>query len=363
MKFKKGFLMIMAIMFVVLLAGCTFVARATVVYESPSEIEQLRIDMIQRVDPSVVAVVTETGHGSGIIYKKELIETEGSEQNRYLYSILTNHHVVENGGEMKIHFGPETEDIPVKDYQSYQLYDIAVVRIETTKTLRAHNIPSINDNVITEIVKGQDVIAIGTPRSLEYFNYVTNGVVSLVSYPYRGIVGLGLMHNAELNPGNSGGPLFNLRGDVIGINVAKIPDVQTEDGVIAAEGLNYSLSINKIAPVIRNFKEANYIPVVRSPRIGVTIQEVSVFLEFNDPELLPVDPVGVVIIGFDLTRQAHEVLELYDLIIKMNGHDVEKIADMASQLEGAEFGDTHELTVLRKVNDSFIEFTVTITLS
>lgn len=367
MKRKKILLPILMLFLTVTLLGCTLQTRADVSYQSPSAYEQLRIDTIAEIEPSVVAVITETGHGSGIIYKSELVTSEDPEaiieEGLTRYYILTNFHVIEDGGEMKVHFGAGYEDIYVSDYQGYKDYDIAVVRIQTTRALRVHKVGPIDDNTLTEIIKGQDVIAIGTPQALDKFNYVTTGTVSLTTYAYNNLAGLGLMHDAELNPGNSGGPLFNLNGDLIGINVAKVADIATKDGNIAAEGLNYSLNINKIAPTIRNFNEINYTKVVRSPRLGITIQEITNFLENNDPSLLPDNPVGVVIIGFDKTRNAHKDLEEFDLIIKMNGLAISKIADLAAQLENAEFGDVHQLTVLRKVGTDFQEFTVSITLS
>ncbi|MFA5470557.1 MAG: S1C family serine protease [Acholeplasmataceae bacterium] len=367
MKTKKIILSIMTILLTLTLIGCTIQTRATVTYESPSTHEQLRIDMIAEVEPSVVAVITESGHGSGIIYKSELVVSEDPseviEEGLTRYYVMTNNHVVEDGGEMKIHFGNGQDDIPVVDYQTYPLYDIAVVRIETTKALRVHPVAAIDDNTITEIVKGQEVIAIGSPQDISKFNYVTVGVVSMVTYNYEGVNGLAIMHDAELNPGNSGGPLFNLNGDLIGINVAKITNVQTSDGLIPADGLNYALNINKIAPIVRGFKEANYQEIVRMPRLGVTIQEVAIFLEENSASLLPPNPVGVVVVDFDLTRNAHLVLEKYDLIIKINNQSVTTISDLAAELEGAEFGDIHKLTVLRNVDGEFVEVVVDIELS
>ena len=360
MKTRKLILSILTILLSLTLIGCTIETKAIESYVSPSTEEQLRIDMIAEVSPSVVAVVTETGHGSGIIYKSEPVQ-DASNVTRYF--IMTNNHVVEDGGEMKVHFGPGQDDIAVKDYQTYPLFDVAVVRIETDRALRVHKIASIDENVFMEIIKGQEVVAIGTPRDLAFFNYVTTGVISIPTFAYEGINGLALMHDADLNPGNSGGPLFNLNGEVIGLNVAKITDVQTSDGMIAADGLNYALNINKLAPIIRGFLEDDYVDVVRSPKLGVTVQEVDVFLLENDPSLLPSNPVGVVVIGFDLTRNAHLVLEEYDLIIDMNGNPISSIANIAAELEGADFGDTHQVTVLRKVGSVFEEITVTIILS
>lgn len=356
---KRRLLTALLLMMTVLaLVGCTIQLRAQLPYQSPHTYEQLRIDMLATVEPTVVVVRTETGHGSGIIYHKETLEN-----NLKRYAIMTNYHVVEDGGEMSIYFGPGTDSIPVKDVAGYEPYDIAVVRIETTRELAVHNSPAINDSVRLEIVKGQDVYAIGTPQNIDKFNYVTSGVVSMTTYAYNGIPGLALMHNAELNPGNSGGPLFNLNGDLIGINVAKVSVVGGDSGTIAAEGLNYSLNINKIAPVVASFSDSDFEAVVRRPRLGITVQEVDVFLENNDPSLLPSNPVGVVVIDLDPTRDSYGKIQVYDLIIDMNGSPVTSIADIASQLQDAAFGDLHTLKVLRKVGDTFQEFTYTITLS
>ena len=359
---KRILTLLMMVLLVFTLVGC-FDLRAQLPYQSPHEYELLRINMIAEVEPSVVAIKTETGHGSGIIYKRELIDQETS---LYRYYIMTNHHVIEDAGEMRVHFGSSKDDIAIVDVASRSLYDIAVVRIETTKTLRVHRSAAIDDNVRVEIVKGQDVYAIGSPQDINKFNYVTSGIVSLPEFTYNGVSALSLMHNAELNPGNSGGPLFNLRGELIGINVAKVATIPTSDGSISAEGLNYSLNINKIAPIVRGFVEDDYETVERRPRLGVTVQEVEVFLDpeqGNDPSLLPENPVGVVVIGLDETRDAYGKIEIYDLIIRMNGVAITSIADIAAQLTDAEFGDVHEVTVLRKVNGQFVEVVVTITLS
>ncbi len=358
---KKFYLIVILLSMVLGLAGCSIRVNAEVPYTSASPYEQLRINMIATVEPSVVAIKTQTGHGSGIIFKSDMLDPQ---TNLRLYYVMTNYHVVEDGGEMRVYFGNGEDELPIRDYAGYQLYDIAVVRFESTRSFRVHDVPPISKGIPVDIVKGQDVYAIGTPHEIAKFNYVTQGIISLTSYKYNNVDQLAIMHNAELNPGNSGGPLFNLRGELVGINVAKVPSVSSKTGSIAAEGLNYSLNINTLAPIIRDFTEADYIKIARVPRLGVTVQEVSVFLEERqDDSLLPPNPVGVVVIGFDMTRNAYKVLEIYDLIIRMNGAPITSIPDLVAQLQGAQFGDQHSLTVLRKSNGTFIEVTVTIILS
>lgn len=369
---KKIVLLIMVLFSSFILVGCglrLIAEREVIPFVSRFEEEQLRIQMIADVEKSVVVVKTETGHGSGIIFKVENAPTE-TEPTRKRYSVLTNQHVVEDGGEMRIHFGDDSLDLAVVDYAEYKPYDIAVVRFTTTRILRVQDIIPLRVNpddankfYEIEILKGQDVYAIGTPKDIKLFNYVTKGIVSLNSYPYNGIQFLGVMHNAELNPGNSGGPLFNSNGDVIGINVAKVPSISTQDGVIAAEGLNYALSINKIANIIRTFNESSYTKVERKARLGISVKEVSVFLADNSPTLLPDNPIGVVVVELDPTRFAKDFLKVYDLITRVNLTQVTSIQDLSSVLGTGTFGDTFEITVMRKVNGEFVELTYTIALS
>ena len=315
----------------------------------------MRIDMIAEVMPSVVIVKTESGHGSGLIYR----------QVDDLYYVITNHHVVEDGGEMEVQFGDTRDPIPVVDVASNQIYDIAVVRFRSDVQLPVYYSKAIEEDVIIQIMSGQDVYAIGTPEDIKRFNYVTQGVISLSSYPYNGIENLGIMHDAELNPGNSGGPLFNLNGDFIGVNVAKIPSISTSDGVIAAEGLNYSLNVNELQRrFFSKLLETDFVKIERRARLGVTVQDASVYRENpeNDVSKIPAERDGVVVIGLDPTRDAINFLEEFDLIIKMNDADITSIADIGAQLVDAKFGDTHVVTVLRLVAGTFVELTYTITL-
>ncbi len=364
---RKILSVVVILLSIFLLSACNVELRAKVDYISPNAYEQLRIEMIAEAEKAVIAVKTDSGHGSGIIYK---VEEVSSDPVIYRYYAMTNYHVIEDAGEIKIHFGNTRDDITALDVAGNQNYDIAVVRFETNRVLDVHTVLAFqkneeNQNQYLEILKGQDVYAIGTPQDISRFNYVTQGIVSLPSITYNNIPGLAFMHDAELNPGNSGGPMFNLNGDLIGINVAKISNISTSEGVIAAEGLNYTLSINTLSTVVLGFEDDDFSTVIRKPRLGVTVVNSTDFLadEQYDPALIPSDTLGIVVVDFDYTRNAHLVLELYDLIIEMNGITVQTKDDIASQLADAEFGDEHTLKVLRKVDDSFVEFTVTIELS
>ncbi len=361
---RKLLLLVLTLFMVFALVGCLDL-RAETPYESPDTYEQTRINMLQSVIPTVVVVETDSGFGSGVIFQKDATDVEGE----FLYYVLTNYHVIDSvatdGDELRIYYGSEETVIPAQDYQASSLYDIAVVRFVSDLNFAVKDIKPISENTTTEIIVGQDVYAIGTPNDLMNYNYVTQGVVSKASQSYNGIDNLAIMHDAELNPGNSGGPLFNLNGDVIAINVAKDTWITTESGDIAAEGLNYSLNINTIAPIIRNYAEEDYINVERRPKFGVTVVELTDYLEQypENADQFDTDAAGVVVVGFDYTRQAVEVLQELDLIVAINGTSVTTIAEISGFIQNADFGDILSVTIVRKEGTSFVTHTYDIELS
>ena len=337
------------------LIGCID-SRSSLNYSSLSEYEEQRINMLAEVSKSVVAIKTDQAHGSGLIYQRE-----GS-----IYYVITNHHVIEDGGEMSIYFGESREEIDVIDFVSSSQLDIAVLRFYSDDEHSVYYSKAINDELIINLVRGQDVYAIGTPENLSRFNYITQGVISMETFDYNGISNLALMHDAELNPGNSGGPLFNLSGELIGINVAKIPTISTNDGEIPAEGLNYALNISEIyIRFLKFLSDEDFIDVERKPKLGVSVQNLDYFVENNNDSDLtfPDNTTGVIVLGFDENRDAVNHLEIYDIIIEMNGIKIETIEDLSDVLLDGQFGDTYEVVVLRKNGDVFSEYTFTIVLS
>lgn len=294
-------------------------------------------EMIANAYPSVVSVIGASGLGSGIIYQKETLES-----GLYRYSILTNNHVVDENTELRIKFS-ETDEMIATDYQANSTYDVAIIRVVTDLELAVYDIPPITTGEAVDIVVGQDVYAMGTPYSTYLHNYVTQGIVSQINYTYHGVYQLGIVHEAEINPGNSGGPLFNLNGDVIGINVAKVVTVYVDGEGLPAEGINYSLNINVVATAISDFNDDGWVEISRSPKLGVTVANYSAESEYY-PEIY-LD--GVVVSGFDYTRNAYLTVQLYDLIIGANGVVVHTIDDLIAALDGKSYGDIISLDIVR----------------
>lgn len=161
--------------------------------------------------------------GSGILYSKS--------DNEYL--ILTNEHVIRYEDSIEVY-------IPYKDiYVSANVIssdinlDLAILSISTLTTLDIYEIKDVEYEI------GEMVLACGTATSQDYANSITLGIISNVD-------GNIIQHDASINNGNSGGPLFNLNGELIGINVSKINTTYIGNTQVFVEGIGFSIGIDDI---------------------------------------------------------------------------------------------------------------------
>ena len=172
--------------------------------------------------------------------------------------ILTNAHVVRDAAEVTVKLTDKRE-FKAKVIGTDPQTDIAVLKIE------ASNLPTVKLGDSKDIKVGEWVVAIGSPFGFE--NSVTAGIVSAKgrALPDGTYVPF-IQTDVAVNPGNSGGPLFNLKGEVIGIN----SQIYTRTG--GYQGLSFAIPIN-LATKIQD-QLVHYGKVTRG-RIGVTIQEVN----------------------------------------------------------------------------------------
>lgn len=157
--------------------------------------------------------------------------------------ILTNEHVVRDAADIAVKLFDGTEHTATligKDV----LTDVAVIRIDGT----GYNALSIGDSA--SVRTGDFVMAIGHPTGIELAFTATYGNVSAIARDINidGKVNNYIQIDAALNPGNSGGPLFDINGNVIGMNTAKTTAAGHDDDgeLISAEGLGYALPISKV---------------------------------------------------------------------------------------------------------------------
>ena len=221
-------------------------------------------DVVDAVSPGVVGILNYqnktgksapvlAGSGSGFVYT----------ENGY---IITNQHVIEGAVQLKVSLS-NGKTVDAKLVGSDLQTDVAVLTIEETG-LKA--LP-IGDSSHARV--GEFVLAIGDPISAdELSGSVTFGIVSALSREINieGFVNEYLQTDAAVNPGNSGGPLINLRGEVIGVTSAKYTSAGVDEygQNISSEGIGFALPINNVTEMAQSLIKNG--SVVR-PGIGVTI--------------------------------------------------------------------------------------------
>ncbi len=207
---------------VVLVVGC----RGSATTQSPSaDIETASItSAIAKVSPSVVYIVADYGkwHSSGT---GMFITTDGY--------VLTNEHVVSEGYYATVNL-PDRRSIRAEIVYRDQKLDIALLKCA------GDNYPTVTLGSDTEPILGEDVVALGFPSAAQLGDSVSlsKGIISA----FRTIDGVKYIQtDASLNPGSSGGPLVNVRGEVIGMNSWKLTE---------SEGISFAIALDSIKPHI-----------------------------------------------------------------------------------------------------------------
>jgi serine protease Do len=216
-------------------------------YQSPDAVSQPLGKLVARLGESVVMIRTPIGLGSGFI-----IHPDGY--------VVTNDHVV--AGERIIsvtRFRKDKNELVKENYDNVRIVatggniDLALLKMEVqAKKIKFPSLPLGNSE---ELKQGERVFAIGSPLGLE--RSVSEGIVSLRNRIIQSR--LHIQTTAEISPGNSGGPLFNYRGQVIGVNNMKV--VST-----GAEGLGFSIPVRQLKTFLENRDAFAFDP--RNPNSG-----------------------------------------------------------------------------------------------
>lgn len=256
------------------------------------------------------------GQGSGFIVSSEGI-------------ILTNAHVVRDAIEVTVKL-TDRREFRAKVLGADPKTDVAVLKIE------AKNLPVVTMGKVSNLRVGEWVLAIGSPFGFE--NTVTAGVVSAKgrSLPDDSAVAF-IQTDVAVNPGNSGGPLFNTRGEVIGIN----SQIYSRSG--GYQGLSFAIPID-LAEKIKNQIVAT--GKVEHARLGVSVQEVN--QAFADSFKLD-KPEGALVSSVEGGTPADRAgLQPGDVIRKLNGQPVVSSGDLPAMIGLATPGDTVKIEIWRQ---------------
>ena len=284
------------------------------------------------------------GGGSGGSQQQQIVQGAGSgfiiDKSGY---ILTNNHVVEDADEITVMLADmknPDDGLKAKVVGRDKLTDSALIQlIEMPK----QPLPEVKFGDSTQIAAGDWVMAIGNP--FQFSNTVTVGVVSAVGRvspelnPSSGRDLEYVQTDAAINRGNSGGPLLNIRGEVVGINTAIISD----NGQGGNIGIGFAVPINTIRDVLPQLRSGK---VVRG-RIGVSVIKTPMTLdEAKDFGLS--SPTGAVLDTVDESGPAKAAgLKAGDVIVEFNGKTVKDSADLVSIVTRTTPGTSVPVKVMR----------------
>lgn len=173
--------------------------------------------------------------GSAVIYKYDEVEN--------LFYIISNEHVVEGGNNFKIRFEDEST-VEATLLETNVSADIALL------SFSAENLDDLKPAALgtsTGLKKGSILLAAGHPKGFNFYGSITMGIVAGVDRLVEGEDITYIQHDAAINSGNSGGPIFNLNGEVIGINVLKYASQEIE-------GMGFSIPIDLVLDIIANYE-------------------------------------------------------------------------------------------------------------
>jgi 2-alkenal reductase len=304
----------------------------------------------QQFSPGVVSIRTTTAQGSGWVYSSDGI-------------IVTNNHVVGTETKVEVDFASGLKTFgDVIGTDSYS--DLAVIKVDVSAS-DLHPLP-LGDSDILQV--GQTVIAIGNPFGLS--GTMTTGIISALGRSFttnNQVQGGGYFTNADiiqtdtaLNPGNSGGPLLNLNGEVIGINSAIETTSYTADSQPLNSGIGFAISVNTVKRVVPSLIQNGKFDY---PYLGISTKD---DLSLTEIEALglkstsgayvtsvisggPSDQAGIQAGTQPLNLSGSQGLNKGgDLIIAIDGQPVVTFDDMIRFLVLHKSpGDTVTLTVLR----------------
>jgi len=258
--------------------------------------------------------------------------------------VITNCHVVDGADTIRVslYSGEEHDAVLVGADSSF---DIALLKIEAT------GLPAVSVGDSDALRVGEEVVAIGNPLGELTFT-MTNGILSALDREINtdGTPQNMLQTNAAINSGNSGGPLFDMDGNVIGVTTAKYSGSSSSGTTI--EGLGFAIPINDALKVAYDLAEYGY--VRGQAYLGVTVRTLD--SQTASYYSLPIGPRVETVNPDSCAEKAG--IQVGDIIFEFNGKPVENNTALIAALKKSAAGDTVELRVFR----AGAELTLTITL-
>ena len=259
--------------------------------------------------------------------------------------IVTNCHVVENGISITAQL-TDGRTLPAMLVGADSVSDLAVLHIDTTGLTPAQ----FGDSDSLRV--GDTVVAIGDPLGVKFRGTYTDGIISGIGrdMDMDGRTMTLIQTNAALNSGNSGGPLINCYGQVIGINTMKIGAFTDSAGV---EGLGFAIPSSTVKEVAEQLISQGY--VSGRPTLGLEGESLSSFDQYYYRL-----PAGLYITNVDRSSDAAaKGIEEGDILLSVNGTNVTTMDALNGAVYNLDVGDTVEVVIYRSGKQYRVSLTVT----
>ena len=281
-------------------------------------------DIYEKSIPSVVSITCTAQRGSST--GTGVILTTGG-------YIVTNYHVIDGAGTITVQL-TDGRSFTASLVGSDAVSDLAVLHIQAENLVSAE----FGDSSVLRV--GDTVVAIGDPLGIELRGSMTNGIVSAIN---RDVTTGGrtltlIQTNAALNSGNSGGPLINCYGQVIGINTLKIGAFTDSAGV---EGLGFAIPSTTVKEIVEQLIQQGY--VSGRPTLGITGEDISSFYRYyyRLPEGLYITEVE------ESSPAADAGIAPGDILMALEGNSVPNMDALTTLLYSYEVGDTVNVIIYR----------------
>ena len=324
-------------------------------------------DVIAAVKPSVVEIETEytvsnsifgnytqSGAGSGVVMMNDVSDAR-------IYYIVTNNHVIENSKNIKVRLTDGSE-YAASLIGTDIFTDVALLKITVEDGKTLNTVPISNSD---DLLDGQEVFAVGNPLGT-LGGSVSRGIISCTERKISvdGIKMTLLQTDAAVNPGNSGGALFDTSGNLVGIVNAKY----TSETV---EGIGFAIPINRVMKTVESLYANGYVKGIATLELSLSDQSYSggTAGTLTRPTLNQSSSVGGAARD-ESGNQVELMLEKGDFIDSVNGVSVSSTNALLSLLAEYEIGEKVELTVYRpELTNSFwgryeyVKYTVSVELT
>ena len=295
---------------------------------------ELTVSEIVDMNENAVVEILMSGTQQNMWGQMQLVQGAGSgvivREDGY---IATNYHVIQgaNKVEVTLHNG---ESYPAKIIGSDPANDIAVIKIDAKGLTTA----TVGDSSTVDV--GDLAVAIGNPLG-QLGGTATTGIISALdrTLDVEGTTLTLMQTDAAINGGNSGGGLFNSKGELIGI-------VESKASAVGVEGLAFALPINTVSPIINDLIENGGKTKVAdaTPAVGIVISDVSE----ENAQYYGLESAGVYIAQVTGENAMKAGFQTEDRIVSFNGKQISNSNEFISLVRECKVGDTVTIVVSRK---------------